>query len=94
MPLFSCGRQSGLCSVRLAALLSHLLDLLAEVLPFQLRKFVSVEVPCHVDAEVACRDLFQLNKLFHIFAKQAIPVAKFMMAPERLIKSTDPSNGT
>ena len=50
MSLFSGGRQRGLCIVRFAALLTHLLDLLSEVLPFQLRKFVSVEVPCHVDA--------------------------------------------
>ena len=42
MSLFSCGRQPGLCRVRLAALLAHLFELLSEVLLLQLRKLVSV----------------------------------------------------
>ena len=50
MSLFSAGRQRGLCIVRFAALLTHLLDLLSEVLPLCLRQLVSVEVPRHVDA--------------------------------------------
>ena len=70
MSLFSCGRQPGLCRVRLAALLAHLFELLSEVLLLQLRKLVSVEIPCHVDAEVACRDPLQLGELFRRYLRK------------------------
>ena len=52
MSLFSCGRQPGLCSVRIAALLAHLLELLSEALPFQLCKLVSIEILGYVNAKV------------------------------------------
>ena len=70
MSLFSRGRQRGLCSVRFAALLTHLLELLSEVLSLQLRKLVSVEVPRHVDAEVTCRDPLQLDELVRRYLRE------------------------
>ena len=63
MPLFSRGRQPGLCSLRFAALLTHLLDLLAEVQLLGLRQLVSVEVPGHVNAEVTGRNPLQFDQL-------------------------------
>ena len=63
MPLFSRGRQPSLYSFRLAALLTHLLDLLSEVLPLHFRQLVSIEVSGHVDAEVSGGDPLQLNEL-------------------------------
>ena len=63
MSLFSRGRQPGLCSLRFAALLTHLLNLLSKVLLLSLRQLVSVEVPRHVDAEVTCRGPPHLRNL-------------------------------
>ena len=56
MSLFSRGRQPGLCSPRITALLKHLFELLSEVQLFGLRQLVAVEVPGHVDAEMSRRD--------------------------------------
>ena len=70
MSLFSRGRQPGLCSVRLATLLAYLFELLSEILPLQLRQLVSVEIPRHVDAEVACRDPLQLDELFRRYLRK------------------------
>ena len=70
MSLFSRGRQPGLRSVRFAALLTHLLELLSEVLSLQLRKLVSVEIPGHVDTEVTCRDPLQLDELVRRYLRE------------------------
>ena len=95
MSLFSRGRQRGLCSVRFAALLTHLLELLSEVQLLSLRQLVSVEALVISMQRWPVEILFSLTSFSgDIFAKQAIPVAKSMIAPERLMKSTDPSKGT
>ena len=56
LPLFWRRCQPGLCSVRITALLKHLLELLSEVQLLGLRQLVTVEVSGHVDAEMSCRD--------------------------------------
>ena len=63
MSLFGRRRQPGLCSFRITALLKHLLELLSEVQLLGLRQLVTVEVPGHVDAEVARRNPLQLGQL-------------------------------
>ena len=63
MSLFRGGRQPGLCSLRFAALATYLLQLLSEICLLGLRQLIAIEVPGHVNAEVAGRDALQLDQL-------------------------------
>ena len=89
MSLFSRGRQHSLYSFRLAALLAHLLDLLSEVLLLHLRQLVSVEVPGHVDAEVACRDSLQLNQLFNRYLRETCDPGREIYDSSRALHEID-----
>ena len=75
LSLFWRRRQPGLCSVRITALLKHLLELLSEVQLLGLRQLVTVEVSGHVDTEMPGRDPLEFDQL----------------AERNLLEASDPS---